>query len=123
MTNHADLIARLEALEGPDREVANEVLRACGWKQETHYDRVIGPEPVWLGPAGQVFAEGNQPNPLTCLDAAKTLIPEGWVYTIEADACWLRTDERKVSSFLERRDDTCTAIAISAAALKARSTP
>lgn len=74
---HQELIAALEKATGPDRELGNEVLFACGWRMEEDGPR---PDPslYWIAPNGEEFIDGDQPDPTASIDAAMTLVPEGW---------------------------------------------
>lgn len=67
-----DLIERLERASGPDRELANDVLFACGW---TAHETSDGPDRhvVWESPDGHGFEDGDQPDPTASLDAARSL--------------------------------------------------
>ncbi len=73
MTDSTDLIARLEAAEGPDRGLDAEIARLKGyevhdklWVRVTSYD---GHEKGALSPL---------PHYTASIDAALTLVPEGW---------------------------------------------
>lgn len=76
-----ELIERLERSAGPDRELANDVLFACGW---TAHETSIGPSRhvVWESPDGHGFEDGDQPDPTASIDAALTLVPEGCRWTV-----------------------------------------
>ena len=65
------LISRLEA-EEPSRELADEVLLACGWKT----DLLTRHPTIWENPNG--LQTGGRPNPLESLAPAISLVPEGW---------------------------------------------
>lgn len=60
------------------------------------------------------------------IDAALTLLPEGYHYTIEPDSAWIRCmgkdDVEEFQCALLRRGGECTALALCAAILKARQT-
>lgn len=71
------LIARLEAAVGPDRVLADDVLLACGW---------VLKDSVWYISDAHAKHEAepcwpecdNPPDPTASIDAALTLVPEGW---------------------------------------------
>jgi hypothetical protein len=78
-----DLIARLEKATGEDRELANDVLLACGWKTEEYGagpDRSV----TWIdpNPNGEDYLDGDQPDPTASLDAARTLILPGFYWLV-----------------------------------------
>ncbi len=97
----SDLIERLEKATGPDRELGNEVLLACGWRIEEHGD---GPDRhvFWCGQDD--YADGDQPDPTASLDAALTLVDDFWlelaVYHegVFGAHAWLHAPEHLVSS-------------------------
>lgn len=59
----------------------------------------------------------------TSLDAALSLVPDGYHYTIEPDGAWIRCmgkdDVHEFQSVLMRRGGKCTALALCAASLRA----
>jgi len=65
MTNHADLIARLEALEGPDREADLLILECAHTEAEIEREMDI---------------PGYPRRYTSSLDAALTLVPGGWLW-------------------------------------------
>ena len=79
-----ELIARLEAAVGPDRELADAVLLACGWVKHknpvwNHLDRCD-----WLSPPPRqrLWSSSRRPNPTASIDAALTLVPEGFAWMV-----------------------------------------
>lgn len=74
-----DLADTVEKLEGPSREVDAEIAKAIGWcfVGEGH---PIGR--VWYNPEGRA---ATLPAFTRSLDAAMTLVPEGWEWQIEAE--------------------------------------
>ena len=54
------------------------------------------------------------------IDAAMTLVPKGWAYAIEPDAVWLRYGDAEAFAHVPRGDGKCTALALTAAALRAQ---
>lgn len=109
------LIERLEAATGPDRELANEVLLACGWTAHVTPTRMVT---YWVKNP-DAFPDGEQPNPLASIDAALTLVPDGWEWALT----W--HDERARFELGDPRlfnegDAPTTPLAICIACLKAR---
>jgi hypothetical protein len=72
---YIDLAERCEAADGGDAELSEAIAVAMGWKRirpdglEYHY---------WYNPAGE---REDYPCYTTSLDAAMTLLPEGWGVT------------------------------------------
>lgn len=80
MTELLKLAERVEAAEGPDRELGREVLRACGWKQSTH-GYFLGPLTGWTSPDLAIYFDDDdfvrcRHDPTASLDAAMTLVPD-----------------------------------------------
>jgi hypothetical protein len=75
------LAGRVESLTGRDRNIANDVLYACGW---TTHEIGEGDNrtTIWTAPRGEEFTDGDQPDPTASLDAAMTLVPEGWGWSV-----------------------------------------
>ena len=68
---HSDLIERLEALSGPDREVDAEIALATGWMQiKTDWFRPKSAD-IW-------HHKSELPRYTASIDAAMTLVSEGW---------------------------------------------
>jgi len=115
MIHKDELIAlaeRVEALTGPDREVAHDVLRACGWTTEGAF--VFNPNGIRHMAA--------IPDPTASLDAAMSLVPEGWVsvhgwdYPNRASRAIFMDDD---GDQLFRGRAATPALALTAAALRA----
>lgn len=117
-----ELIARLEKATGPDRELADEILvQVFGWKRgltELTEDFMLPPNSMeWLGPL-------KRPDPLSSIDAAMTLVPEG--YYIEkrrySDGwyVWISTHSTYRDDSKWNAIQTLEAIAICIASLRAR---
>jgi hypothetical protein len=70
-----ELIERLEKATGPDRELGNQALLACGWKRWRE-DRIY----LWEMPGARGITTAYPPDPTASLDAAVTLVPEGWIW-------------------------------------------
>lgn len=83
-----DLIERLERATEPDRTLQNDVLFACGWTMHGGIRHS-----VWTSPRGDEFLDGDQPDPVGSIDAALTLVPEGWAWSIHVGGCYA-TGER-----------------------------
>lgn len=86
-SQRVDLIARLEKASGPDRELANEVLLACGWKINEYGDEGPTRSIEWVNPDpnGIDYLDGGQPDPTTSIDAAVTLVPDGYGWAVNSD--------------------------------------
>ena len=69
-----ELIAALEAAEGPSRELADATLQAFGCKYDAYKD-------LWIRPNGDVLL--GSCNPLESIDAALSFTPEGAGWTLE----------------------------------------
>ena len=111
----SDLIARLEALAGPDRDVDEAI--AC---------LIADPHPKHGKPIGMI----NARHYTVSVDAALTLVPEGWAWFVEwigapflegRARLWIpaqRTQKLKIENIT--CDAKNPAIALCVAALKAR---
>ena len=122
MTDFADLIARLEAATGPDRALDAEIARdVCGL--------VIHEWPDWIARTSAMHdfpALWPTPFYTESVDAAMTLIPDGFWWTVGAGRT--RPDEPLYGAFIYDGDDlvgsgeteVSAAIALCVAALKAR---
>lgn len=125
-----ELIKRLESATGPDRALADDVLLACGWSM-IEFGALDNPSYEWIAPdESTTYVGGDQPNPLASLDAALTLVPEGWARGV----MW--SDIHGIEAWVQERPgyttchqgyspdgDTstkCAALALTIAALKAR---
>lgn len=86
----SDLIERLSQATQGSWELSDKVLLACGWTRR----RVIDPgasadygEDVeawyWDDPDGNPMAT-DRPSPTESIDAALTLVPEGWAWIVES---------------------------------------
>ena len=117
---HADLIARLEALTGPDQEVADEVLLACGWSM-IEFGALDNPSYEWLAPdESTTYVGGDHPNPLASLDAALTLRPDDqWEWELSWNSYGATAKLGDPRLYLEG-EHKIPAIALCVAALKAR---
>lgn len=70
-----DLIERLSAATEGSRDLSDEVLVACGWKER--HDR------LWETPDKEWCHPDDRPNPTVSLDDALRLVPEGWIAYLE----------------------------------------
>lgn len=112
-----DLITRLQAAEGPSRELDAEIALMRGWTAFSDY---------WLSPSGRQ-RQFHPPSFTSSIDAALTLVPEGFGCTLHIPP---RFDGAKNQHcVLERWDDgdeisatNCAtpALALCIAALRAR---
>ena len=84
-----DLIRKLANAECGSRELGDEVLLAVGWKH-TSVGYFHGPIYRWSAGDGKPScAEEDRPNPTTSLDAALTLVPEGWSWLSGSEESWV----------------------------------
>ena len=120
----SSLIATLEAAIEPSRELADEVLLAGGWKANLleYYPT------VWKNPDGD--RSYWRPNPLESMDAAISLVPEGWYgqinfgewppYRQDNTTLWSNDSNCKENFFGVPGKALTPAHALTIAALKAR---
>lgn len=99
MSQYADIIERLEKATGPDDDLDLDIINL-------------------IDPPVARYSAMHQPL-TSSLDAAIALVERmlpGCIWTIEQDACWLRTmrgdDVKEHQGFLTGRDGKCTPIAI-----------
>lgn len=90
----ADLIERLEAAEGPSRELSDAVLLACGWRSTEAEGEKDARLFCWSDPAGDIYdwwddpharSSGpmqHRPHPTESVDAALSWVPEGWGWSV-----------------------------------------
>lgn len=123
MSDLSELAERVEALDGPDREVDCLIGVAIGWfitePNEGWPDRLdyIDIRGIWKTTAN--FAE-LVPQFTRSLDAAVTLVPEGWQYCItESRGCWVRECDQFPT--IHGQAAATPALSLTAAALRARS--
>jgi hypothetical protein len=113
------LIARLQLATGPSRELGDEVLIACGWTKFRWNSA-----PRWRRHDGVSIHAVTRPNPTASIDAALTLIPEGFAWSVQfsnsmlADA-WLYPPDYDGDIEFKGHAAT-TAIALCIAILKSR---
>ena len=114
---------RVEALAGdigPFNPIREDIARAIGWRF-VREGRPIGC--VWYDPDGRARALPNWP---ASLDAAMTLVPEGWIVDlsiyVEEGAEALLRDDRVNQTRLSNQEGSAPtpALALCAAALRAR---
>tara|TARA_B100001057_G_C22633731_1_gene865426 strand:+ start:287 stop:667 length:381 start_codon:yes stop_codon:yes gene_type:complete len=111
------LAERVEALDGPDRTTAEQVMSCFGW---TNFSGPFATDPA-----------GNRkfmPDPTASLDTAMSLVPEGWSVNIirtadsrfgNANLYWFRDDNRIPAKKLHGSAAT-PALALCAAALRTK---
>lgn len=72
-----EIIAKLEAATGPDRELGRAVLLLAGWRRTCVWHS-YGPLYQWSAPHGRAsYEEGGEPDPTRSIDAAVMLVPAG----------------------------------------------
>lgn len=84
-----DLIERIEAASGPDREMDRDILAAKGTHvlekrgrdRKSWWYEIDGPDYRRLDPDGDRYF--GMPRYTASIDAALTLVPEGWMFGIE----------------------------------------
>ena len=108
----ASLISRLEAAEGPDRELDEDIGRAIGWAYQTYNS--------WRPPTPPHF-HCPLPEFTASLDAAVGLVQEGCNWCVGASPtaayCYYEDDENALMSW---QHGATPALALCIAALKAR---
>jgi hypothetical protein len=128
-----ELAERCEQATGPDREIDGAIDRLLH-NRPKHGDYDAAEHSIWKVEDGWsgllVRADGCARDSFCArrytdsLDAALELIPDGCVWTIEADAAWVRwlTDDDLVEAQcgFSGKGGTCTALAVCATALRAR---
>ena len=118
------LIARLEKAEGPSRELDAEIALAAGW---TRIEDICGDGTrlgwIWTAPIKHGVG-ALLPRFSASLDAALTLVPEGWTRAVDATApeCGIKVDLFDETDVCEpvSGDHKSEPIATVIAALKAR---
>jgi len=144
----SDLIARLEKATGPDRQLDCEIAEALGhsivWKQ-ANYTMEAFPAILWRKPHPYAGMKEPCPKWTSSIDAAMTLVPEGWRvnsgdFSVEGRFAWMLTlaGQPRTEWFARRRSMTddydgdplymsgrgkTLSIALCIAALKASSLP
>jgi hypothetical protein len=93
MTDTTKLAERIEALEGPCREMDAEIFKAVGAplpKAAFGMDIELQPDPNsasgFVMPVGELQVRYECPQYTASLDAAMTLVPEGWNWLVGTDA-------------------------------------
>jgi hypothetical protein len=127
MTDLASLIERIEQAEGPSVELNHEIAAAVGWRAVPNPTAAGGLVGKWWTPDQRM----SELPPFThSLDAAMTLVPEGALWTLEPDTAWVRWIDHdhpagvnEAQAGYNGREGKATALALCAAALKARMTP
>ena len=131
MTDPTTLLAlaeRCEQAAGPDRELDVAIARALDWKPlyRDDYSKWWPPAAVEDSRARKrsILHHPTQPLPkfTASLDAAVTLVPEGWKWWIDSSPfgrCWLVADDQIIDKAQSEKCAT-PAVALCAAALRAR---
>lgn len=116
-----ELIAALEGATGPSRELEAAIALALGWER-IHPCRTVGNTGAWRTPGGHLVYDF--PAYTASLDAALTLVPEGWGWSADCTSpkpyfrLWLY--ENGPSCQDQDAEGATPAIALCIAALKAR---
>ena len=90
MADLKSLIAELEAAKEGSRTLSDKVLLACGWSYEPNRYGPGGPQwgggGLWTDPLGiGTAASDPRPSPTESLDAALTLVPDGWAVELTGE--------------------------------------
>lgn len=92
------LIEQLESASEGTKPLGEAVLLACGWTK-TQVGYWLGPRYYWTSPDGKHSFDDDyfhRHNPTTSLDAAITLVPEGWAWKVGtccvSDDAWVVPD-------------------------------
>lgn len=118
------LADRVEAATGGGAELGREVLLACGWSKTT-VGYFMGQMFRWSPPGPHVRGAGfhddhfHRHNPLTSLDAAMMMIPDGRGWTVLQEAlrrCALATENGTEADFGRRLPAFVTAVSLRALA-------
>lgn len=121
-----ELIARLEAATGPDRELDRAIAMSLGWRHDPH----DGPYGTWTAPDGTRHTTFNEWT--ASIDAALTLVPEGMDWLICSrrrnfrDGYYVHIMDGDVNRDGHSAGEAwhlAPAVALCIAALKARATP
>lgn len=115
-----DLIERLERATGPDSELDEAIALVLGW---THQKMRGDAKPYWRKPGvTEYYMRSIVPAYTASLDAALTLVPEGWMWDVSSSGCaWImRNDDSICDSQIVIGGVKSPAIALCIAALRAR---
>jgi len=116
--DHKELIERLEAAESGSRELDAEIAKEVGY---TFMETWTLSEEYWIGPAPAPDKPVVLPRFTTSLDAALTLVPEGfWTRLIIATPPVAEVNPNNIESVDGKVIATTPALALCIAALKAR---
>lgn len=121
MTDYAELIARLEAATEGCRELDADIGRVLGyWVSENAARLATGWD--WIAGVGDQGGKWELPHYTTSLDAALTLMPEGWIWDVASTGCvWTMPSDNLDEQIVVGGVDN-PIIALCIAALKARRT-
>lgn len=111
----AEIIAlaeRVERAEGPDRWLDSDIALSQGWHQL--------PGDNWIGPHAEIVV----PDYTASLDAAMTLVPSGFLWTMDSwdGSRWsagIWRDRRWLVHTSEKRTSKTPALALTSASLRA----
>ncbi len=116
-----DLIARLEAASEGSEDLNEAVALATGWEQRWHE---MGPV-LWHEPGMAACLEQSLPTFTISLDAALTLLPEGWWvqhigHNLGGWGCRIETQGKSIPASVHIPRFKTPALALCITALKAR---
>lgn len=117
-----DLIERLERATGPDRELDAAIIFALYPGAQVNQYCVGDTEPVVFHAEPLVPNKHDLPEFTKSLDAALTLVPDGWMWDVSSSGCaWImRNDDSICDSQIVIGGIESPAIALCIAALRAR---
>lgn len=120
------LAARCEAAEGANRELDCLIATALGWREVPNPTFAGGLVGRWYRADGTMSDHFGVPRYTALLDAAMTLVPEGWIVALEifpeeGSEALLRDDRINPVRLSNQEASAATpALALCAAALRAR---
>ena len=121
----AELIEKLERADGPSRELDEaiyELMGGCNHKRTKYYAVQSDTGFTCLDCGKDTYGAKYAPSYTASIDAAMTLVPEGWSYTV----AWLHRNGRATVAMFhaklneQRAESQTPAIALCIAALKAK---
>lgn len=122
------LAVRVEAATGADRELDEAIAEALGWSRIPNPTFAGGLVGRWAKPDGSWTGHNGPPQYTASIDAAMSLVPEGWRWTIfhegvvslKPDVAFCGHPKHRQNGIEKRADAATPALALTAAALRAR---